>query len=367
MARDNKFIGVFVNNMYIIIIGLGMTNYVFTQDFSSLRVFDTLSVLFVTLVVLLYWWDWTEFIESEVVSSKRELFIDFIIFFCIELLYVFYDQPLRMAFAFLLLGFADLIWVTNYIYEMNAKQKGSTIDKTGWIFEKLLCITLYGISFLAIWFIDIGPYTVWVDLAIIIGTFLLVRNIGFLNVKKDKIFFCNPDLDDVPALLKINKSYLGKKRKDGYLINKMELAEVTKDIEKEDCPYYVAKGREGTVLGYVKVSQGLDEEYLQDIEWLEGEIRRKVETEPCIYVDQVAVARGNRHKGIARFIYQNLLDSYPQRNFAAFIIEKPVENRISMKFHEKLGFRKGAVFSREEYLGIQNFKSILYFRDKKGE
>ena len=74
---NGKFINIFVNEMYAILIGIGIGNVLFAQKLDLSNIPDVIMALFVTSVVLLYWWDWTEYLEDNIVTTKRELIIDF--------------------------------------------------------------------------------------------------------------------------------------------------------------------------------------------------------------------------------------------------------------------------------------------------
>ncbi len=122
MTKKKKFIGQFVDEMYSIIIGLGIASILFQEAFEPSSVLQILTIFIITYVILMYWWDWAEYISTEVYSTKRELIIDFIILFTMELFYVFYNQLLYLSLAFFILGICDFIWVSNYIYE--SRQEG---------------------------------------------------------------------------------------------------------------------------------------------------------------------------------------------------------------------------------------------------
>ena len=76
MSRlQSRFVSHFVDQMYVILIGLGIASIAFSLDLESHPFFHLLMSLFVTTVALIYWWDWKDYFENDVISSKSEFVV----------------------------------------------------------------------------------------------------------------------------------------------------------------------------------------------------------------------------------------------------------------------------------------------------
>lgn len=68
-------------------------------------------------------------------------------------------------------------------------------------------------------------------------------------------------------------------------------------------------------------------------------------------------------KGIAQFMYKSLYEKFPQTLFSSFIVTKPIFNQRSLIFHEKQGFKHIGTFQSPQLMDLQNYESILMFKD----
>ncbi|MEL6911576.1 MAG: hypothetical protein AAFO85_15395, partial [Cyanobacteria bacterium J06598_4] len=66
---------------------------------------------------------------------------------------------------------------------------------------------------------------------------------------------------------------------------------------------------------------------------------------------------------IGREFYKKLIDEQSAfSTICAFVALEPRCNLTSLRFHESLGFRKAALFNRDRFEGIDNYKSLLLVR-----
>ncbi|MEL6930026.1 MAG: GNAT family N-acetyltransferase, partial [Cyanobacteria bacterium J06600_6] len=129
---------------------------------------------------------------------------------------------------------------------------------------------------------------------------------------------------------------------------------------------FVSHGKSKT-LAYAIVSYGISSDLLNDIQWLDPLLASEVEQNDCLYIDQIAVNPHCLRKNIGREFYEKLIKQSASPTICAFVALEPRCNRTSLKFHESLGFRKAALFQRDEFKGdgfetIENYKSLLLVR-----
>ena len=191
-----------------------------------------------TSIVLIYWWDWTEFISNNVVSNKREFAIDFLILIILEFLFGYFDSPLHLSLILLILGCLDMLWVVNHLYQFPElfRLKGKK-----WITEKILDILIYAFCLGSI-YLTRNVIPVWAQGGIIIFGFVIVRNFGFSQVRnthsirsllrkrKDEFQFRKALPKDATNIIEINNDYLNIDDQNGFLIIELDVAEVESDI-----------------------------------------------------------------------------------------------------------------------------------------
>jgi len=81
------------------------------------------------------------------------------------------------------------------------------------------------------------------------------------------------------------------------------------------------------------------------------------------WIEKVAVAPEQMGTGLARELYDRVLAWRPEAPHACCIVEKPFSNDASVRFHEKLGFRRVGTFQTATFRGLSPYQSGIYFRD----
>ncbi|MCL3782175.1 GNAT family N-acetyltransferase [Prolixibacteraceae bacterium JC049] len=362
-SKDNKFIGGFVHEMYAILIGIGLGNVIFIQQINLSSIFEIGMALFVTGVILLYWWDWTEYIAENVVSTKREFIIDFLILITLELFFLFFTHPIKLSFAFILLGIWDLFWVFNYISENNGE---FVADNRRWLFEKLGAISLYGISFAINYFVLANFDRIWGGLLIIL-TFTIVRNLSFKQVKKSMTYMMVKAVEnEYDDIVKINNSYLGAENSDAFIIIPLTIEAIKENVSNGHI-YYVMrfKGKED-ILGFVEIAPTVGDDVLRKVKWSSDDIREEfeVDNENLMYIEKIVVNKDYSSKGVGKAIYSRLFTKHPSVSFYSFVMSKPYTNQRSILFHEKNNFTEGGTFYADNFAGFENYESKLFFIKK---
>ncbi|MHA2425759.1 MAG: GNAT family N-acetyltransferase [Candidatus Thorarchaeota archaeon] len=182
------------------------------------------------------------------------------------------------------------------------------------------------------------------------------------------IHFSRATLDDVPDIVEINTSLIGSNDPGGFLVIEFEVDTIQHMIETNELQFYVAKNESGNILGYAQVCDRLDLSLLDDMIWINLELRRLAESilnDKYVYVKQLAVRRGYQRKGIASFIYENL-EVTVGCPIVVFAATKPKRNEPSILFHEKNGYTHVSRLNRRDFGGFQEYESYFYvkqFRD----
>jgi hypothetical protein len=72
--------------------------------------------IFIIIVVCLYWWDWSENIESIAKSTFSEFAIDILILFNLEFLFFSFANPKALSILFLALSVFNLLGYAHATY-----------------------------------------------------------------------------------------------------------------------------------------------------------------------------------------------------------------------------------------------------------
>jgi L-amino acid N-acyltransferase YncA len=311
--------------------------------------------IFVTVVVSLYWWDWSTYIESEFVATPSEFAIDFSGLIILEFLFVHFRQPDKLAANFIALGVFDLVWVINHIRQH--KEQKFFLRKC-WLFQKVLEIALYTAALIFIVSFNNQLNDSIQGIAIII-TAILVRLLCFREVKRRNIMnFREFDNNDIPEIIEVNKHYIDHNRKDGFLLESLSEENLVRLQENNLKKVFVAV-RGAQILAYAKISYQIDNSILNSLEWLDPMLAFGVKGNEILHIEQVAVNPEYSGRGIGRSFYNWLINHHEDKIACAFVALYPRCNSSSLRFHAALGFEKTALFSRQEFWGERNYRSLL--------
>ena len=361
-VKNNKFIGAFVNEMYAILLGIGLGNVLFVQQIDLSNKFEILMGLFVTGVILLYWWDWTEFLSDNVVSSKSEFIIDFLILINLEVLFLYYNKPYNLAFIFIILALLDMAWVINYIVQ----NKGNYIAKNKtWIAEKIIAIILFTTIYILQKYTFSELDLIYQGLAVII-TFILVRKISFKQVKNAPRYSLDiAKTEDFSIIAEINNSYFDPEKNKAFMITEMTEDIIHERIQKNFKYYVLRKFGNDEILGFVELSDSVGEDILNQVNWKNDKFKRQIlgTNENLLYVEKIAIDKTYKKQGVGEALYKNLFAKYSDSSFYAFVMDHPYKNEISMNFHEKLGFEEAGLLKLDEYKVFKDYQSKIFYKN----
>lgn len=177
MGKDKQFIIDLVNTVYGIILGFGFVEIIrgifsnkIALSFSPSNpiFFQMVMALFVIIVVCLYWWDWSENIETKVKTTFPEFFIDMGILFMLLMILFNFDDPLTLIILFFILSTWDLLWAINFLREFSEGKIFSfwkiegiinfirefRKDRMKLIEKKILALILYGLAWYIMYIIS---------------------------------------------------------------------------------------------------------------------------------------------------------------------------------------------------------------------
>ena len=358
--NNNKFIGSFVNEMYAILLGVGIGNILFVEKLDVSNIFEILMGLFITSVILVYWWDWTDFINDNVVTSKREFIIDFSILIILEVLFLFYNEPQNLIIVFIVLAFLDLLWVLNYIIY---KSDNFLANSKKWIAEKVFAIFIMIIAWCGLT-IFLKETPVLIQGITVIVAFVSVRLISFKQLTQ----ISNYELvmakeSDYDSLCMINNAYLNPDGKESFIISKLDINTVHEKINQNHSFFVLKIEKEENVIGFVELSDSVPKDILDKVVWTSEKERELVLTKNAKYIEKIVTHSDYLKKGIGTAIYRNLFNQLSDYSFYSFVMVSPYNNIGSVRFHKKMNFRIGGTFSSSEYAGFKNYKSLLFCID----
>ncbi len=185
MPKEKRFIGTFVNNVYGILMGFGFCNVVrdifFGEGEGEQQIWLASQIAmsaFIIIVVCLYWWDWSENIESKAQSTFNEFTIDIMILFTLEFLFFLFENPKRLAILFLVLSILNFMWVLNFLWEKhkadtNSKGYLRNLGDMSYIIKKVHSIVIFSICLLVIYGVNFCFQQNY-NIAYVISTGLLI-------------------------------------------------------------------------------------------------------------------------------------------------------------------------------------------------
>ena len=190
--RKTRFLGQFVNHVYGIFLGVGFTVLLWNifKEIPSVTtkviIFNAIMAIFVIIVVCLYWWDWSENIESKAESTFLEFVIDMGILLTLESLFFHFNKPQNLALIFIVLSILDLFWVSNFLWYGRLRETTSGFFKylvlaggVNWLLKKLAAIAIFIICFVLV----SETKEQWIGGLLLIGTFIAVRYVAFRGRK----------------------------------------------------------------------------------------------------------------------------------------------------------------------------------------
>jgi L-amino acid N-acyltransferase YncA len=374
-----RFLSTFVNEMYAILLGLGMAEVLFSQDFKQAlvgipdnpkQIHIPLACLFCVAIVLTYWSDWAEDIEKDVRMTAREFVLDFLILLNLELFFVFLSDgfaPVILGYLLLSLAFWDALWVVNYVCELGPRRATAPVQCMRWVGEKVLALVICSLGIAALYLVPRSSLSGWagmVDLSILVVTFISVRLLCFNQVRRKKrLRFRKAHREDVSAIVNIHNQHVfdvsAEKLDYGFLLERVSADQVSQKMTTGESDFFVAVDVGQEVVAYAELYHGIPDGLLRDTSWHTEQWQSLVRDNPCCYIECVAVRRDCLGRGVGHYVYRRLRDRFPGQLLAAFIVISPRSNTYSVAFHRHEGFVAVGRFKRDRFRGLQNYESSL--------
>ncbi len=182
----------------------------------------------------------------------------------------------------------------------------------------------------------------------------------------DTLEFTIATTDDVSQIVEINNSYIHATGPGGFLVVHLTVEDVLGLIGSNTMTFYAAKNPSGLILGYAEVADEMDLALLDNMTWDSDEARdlaMSILNERYVYVKQLAVRRGYRRRGVAEFIYRNM-EATVKCPVVVFAANRPRRNEPSIRFHEKMGYRRVSRLHRPVFGEFTDYESIFFVKDR---
>ncbi|MFX0034016.1 MAG: GNAT family N-acetyltransferase [Candidatus Hermodarchaeota archaeon] len=150
------------------------------------------------------------------------------------------------------------------------------------------------------------------------------------------------DFDKIPQK---QRQYL---ENHGFLRKEVDTKYYEQLIQDPTIDIYVAKNMKGDVIAFASIYKNqcsiynfrttLDNLYTNDISIREF---LTLEDSKFVYLDQISVIPEYKRKGVGKAIFKKILKEN-DLPIVAFIVEAPLANKASARWHEHIGFELGA-------------------------
>ena len=177
--RTRKFCSHLVNELYPILVGVGLANAMFTLELKAENWDIVMSSVVNAVVVALHWRDWHVHIQGRFVASLTEFHVNFAIVFSLTYIFAHVGKPLMLAGNYTVLSAFDFLWVVNYI---RLSEDQSFAMRWKWIAQKVCAIFAFSTCCFVIGYYENTADRAWwifLDLA----TEILVRVLLFRELQ----------------------------------------------------------------------------------------------------------------------------------------------------------------------------------------
>ena len=115
----------------------------------------------------------------------------------------------------------------------------------------------------------------------------------------------------------------------------------------------------GALLGYILASRDIPES--DNLDWLVDHNDFTGDPEH-LHIREIAVAPDALRLGVGRILYGILGRRADCSSLSAFVATQPLKNTPSIDFHRAQSFSPGALFKKDEFMGLKDYGSTLYVR-----
>jgi GNAT superfamily N-acetyltransferase len=155
---------------------------------------------------------------------------------------------------------------------------------------------------------------------------------------------------------------------DGFLLGEYLEDEYTNDLSK----IFLIAESDSSLLGYIRIDNVIDPDFKKfdlhgDINWTDSDFKNKFYKTPHFELGAILVDSNERGKGVGKVLLDYslgaILSEIPkmqkETTLFSFIMVEPIENKASVRFHQKNGFIKVAELKPCELYGFKGYKSVL--------
>ncbi|MEG5164558.1 GNAT family N-acetyltransferase [Microcoleus sp. AT3-A2] len=178
--------------------------------------------------------------------------------------------------------------------------------------------------------------------------------------------FREADREDIQAIVNIHNSHARGQNTSierGFLLTQITEDEIVQSLNNS-CKYFVSAKTDGKILGFVAISQPkISDEMLNKIIWKDERFKKKVTSERHFYLQVVATKLDCMGRGVARFMYEEIYQVFPNSFISLFIVTQPIANTRSLMFHQKQGFEQIGTLQVDLFLDLENYECIVMFKE----
>ncbi|MFX0042552.1 MAG: GNAT family N-acetyltransferase [Candidatus Hodarchaeota archaeon] len=164
---------------------------------------------------------------------------------------------------------------------------------------------------------------------------------GVYNALKENLI----EINDFDKISKEQRKYLENR---GFLRKEVDIKYYEELIEDSKCDIYIAKNMDGDIIGFASIHKNkyniadfrttLDNLYTDHKEIEELLTSKEKE---FAYLDQISIVPDYQRKGVGTAILNQILTNTVVP-IVAFIVEVPLANKASARWHEYNGFERAA-------------------------
>ena len=179
-----------------------------------------------------------------------------------------------------------------------------------------------------------------------------------IEISQGKAF----QLDDIAAIANAVGLHSAQDLQRGFLLGSADTAELRSLIESSEVWVAVlAETTIGFVVAHTDASQrfGVFRNRIPQINW---NAAPDFLDSPAVYVDRIAARPGYQRLGVGRALYEALFQQYPSHGFFAGVAVSPVRNAASIRFHDRLGFRRVGTFGPARLGEFDDYIGGVFYR-----
>lgn len=176
------------------------------------------------------------------------------------------------------------------------------------------------------------------------------------------IMLRNATIWDVEHIVNINNALLAFNHSTGFIISKLESNQLKQYILGNPNSIKVAITPDNILAGFIELSVSVDVDVISKLYWFDQKLKTVFEKGKKLYIKKVAVKPDYQRQNVGKFMYEAIFEEHPEHILYSFIVKKPFENIVSLKFHKKMGFIEAAKFKAEEFLGLKKYESVMLMK-----